>query len=159
MKIKLYQCLMLAMFAVANPAIAANKCVGSDGGVTYQEAACPGGPVQRTLPPAQPQITRQTAAKDVMTPEEIMAAVEAQRQIDAERKATQPQRKEPEPARVRIGMREEEVLASWGKPGSVNKTMTASVTSEQWVYRNGTFRTHYVYLRNGIVTSIQTTEY
>lgn len=58
-----------------------------------------------------------------------------------------PQDKEPS-----IGMTTDEVNNStWGKPESKNKTTNASGTSEQWVYSN--YR--YIYLDNGIVTSIQ----
>lgn len=53
---------------------------------------------------------------------------------------------------VRIGMTAEQVRAScWGKPRYVNRTTTARGTSEQWVYGGG----NYVYLDNGIVTTVQ----
>lgn len=52
----------------------------------------------------------------------------------------------------RIGMTEAQVLASsWGKPSSVNTTITAYGNSEQWVYGYGM----YVYFRNGKVSAIQ----
>jgi hypothetical protein len=52
----------------------------------------------------------------------------------------------------RIGMTEAQVLASsWGKPTSVNTTITAYGNSEQWVYGNRM----YVYFRNGKVSAIQ----
>ena len=52
----------------------------------------------------------------------------------------------------RIGMTEAQVLASsWGKPTSVNTTITAYGNSEQWVYGYGM----YVYFRNGKVSAIQ----
>ncbi|NMM64361.1 zinc-ribbon domain-containing protein [Clostridium sp. P21] len=52
----------------------------------------------------------------------------------------------------RIGMTADEVRKStWGNPSHVNKTTTASGTSEQWVYSNN----KYIYLENGVVTSIQ----
>lgn len=54
---------------------------------------------------------------------------------------------------VRIGMTAEQVRAScWGKPQKVNATHTAGGDHEQWVYPGY----QYVYVRNGIVTSIQT---
>ena len=57
--------------------------------------------------------------------------------------------KKPEPS---IGMTSEEVRASrWGDPEKINTTTTANGTSEQWVYSSG----NYVYLDNGIVTTIQ----
>ncbi len=51
----------------------------------------------------------------------------------------------------RIGMNEEEVKKStWGKPKSINSTVTSSGTHEQWVYNN-----RYIYFENGKVTAIQ----
>jgi hypothetical protein len=53
---------------------------------------------------------------------------------------------------VSIGMSKAQVLAScWGKPERVNTTITAGLRSEQWVYGY-----NYVYLRDDVVTSIQT---
>lgn len=53
---------------------------------------------------------------------------------------------------ARIGLNAEGVLKScWGKPLRVNTTMTARGTYEQWVYGGG-----YLYLTDGVVTSIQT---
>lgn len=52
----------------------------------------------------------------------------------------------------RIGMTAKQVEAScWGKPEHVNRRQTASAITDQYVYGDGRF----VYLRNGIVTSIQ----
>ena len=49
-------------------------------------------------------------------------------------------------------MTAEEVRNStWGEPQKINTTITANHTTEQWCYSN--YR--YVYLENGIVTSIQ----
>ena len=54
---------------------------------------------------------------------------------------------------IAIGMTRAEVLVScWGKPQRVNTTRTASSDHEQFVYPGY----NYVYLRNGVVTSIQT---
>lgn len=51
-----------------------------------------------------------------------------------------------------IGMTKEEVLNSnWGKPTDINKTTTKYGVHEQWIY-NG-FK--YIYLDDGVVTSIQ----
>ena len=58
-----------------------------------------------------------------------------------------------EPTEPTIGMTADDVLnTSWGNPESKNKTISTYGTSEQWVYSN--YR--YVYLDNGIVTSVQT---
>lgn len=56
------------------------------------------------------------------------------------------------PSAPTIGMTTNEVLNStWGNPQKKNKTTTKYGISEQWVYSD--YR--YVYLDNGIVTSIQ----
>ena len=54
---------------------------------------------------------------------------------------------------VRIGMTAGQVLtnSSWGSPNSINRTVTARRTSEQWVYGNG----NYLYFSNGVLTAIQ----
>lgn len=53
---------------------------------------------------------------------------------------------------VAIGMTKAQVYSScWGRPRKVNETMTARSRHEQWVYGGG-----YVYLEDGVVTSIQT---
>lgn len=53
---------------------------------------------------------------------------------------------------VRLGMTQDDVLASsWGRPERVNRTITASGTSEQWVYGGH----NYLYFENGVLTSIQ----
>jgi hypothetical protein len=51
-----------------------------------------------------------------------------------------------------IGMTAEELRnsKSWGEPNRINRTTTASGVREQWVYYG-----RYVYLEDGIVTSIQ----
>lgn len=51
-----------------------------------------------------------------------------------------------------IGMDETDVkLSSWGRPKKINKTTSKGGISEQWVYDNN----KYIYLEDGIVTSIQ----
>lgn len=52
---------------------------------------------------------------------------------------------------ILIGMNADMVREAWGAPQNVNRTTTAYGVSEQWVY---SLRT-YVYLHNGIVTTIQ----
>lgn len=54
-------------------------------------------------------------------------------------------------SRIYIGMIDREVLASWGPPQNVNRTVGRWGTHEQWVYPENT----YVYIENGKVTSWQ----
>ena len=51
---------------------------------------------------------------------------------------------------VRIGMRQDEVLCSWGTPDKINSTQTRVGDFDQWVYARG-----YVYFRGAHVVSIQ----
>lgn len=52
----------------------------------------------------------------------------------------------------KIGITREQLkVSSWGLPEDINKTTTEHGVSEQWVYGDG----KYVYLDDGIVTSIQ----
>ena len=52
---------------------------------------------------------------------------------------------------IRIGFTARQVRESVGRPERINTTVTAAGPHEQWVYGGD-----YVYLRNGIVTSFQT---
>jgi hypothetical protein len=52
--------------------------------------------------------------------------------------------------RVKIGMSKEMCELSWGKPKSINETITLGKKSEQWVYSD-----NYLYFNNGIVTAMQ----
>jgi hypothetical protein len=127
------------------PAWAVNKCTGPDGAVVFQDAPCAGkGEVVRVTGAGQAdpssqgaQYWQREAAKQKRT-----AAAE---QNIAQRK-------------VAIGMNADEVVASWGRPSKINKTITASGTSEQWVYEGAKFRHQYVYLDNGLVRTIQSPE-
>jgi hypothetical protein len=52
--------------------------------------------------------------------------------------------------RVRIGMSEEEVLLSRGKPKKISQTIVEGKNTKQFIYSKG-----YVYIDNGIVTGLQ----
>lgn len=52
--------------------------------------------------------------------------------------------------KVKIGMTKEMCELSWGKPKSINKTITSSKNTEQWVYSE-----NYLYFDNEILTAIQ----
>lgn len=61
--------------------------------------------------------------------------------------------------RVFIGMTEEEVLRSWGKPNKINKSISARSVHEQWIYENGKVGgSQYLYLENGVLRSMQSPE-
>lgn len=53
---------------------------------------------------------------------------------------------------VHIGMTQQQVLASsWGRPDSVNRTVTAAGSAEQWVYGTRNF----LYFRDGRLEAVQ----
>lgn len=53
--------------------------------------------------------------------------------------------------KIWVGMNEEMPLESWGKPESINRTVTLNIVSLQYVYPNY----KYVYVENGKVTAWQ----
>ena len=55
--------------------------------------------------------------------------------------------------KVRIGMTDEQAVAAWGRPESINDTTTPNGTMSQWVYNE---RTAYLYVVNGVVVGSQT---
>lgn len=56
--------------------------------------------------------------------------------------------------KIWLGMDEEQLIASWGHPTDINRTVSAHGSREQWVYRRS-YQTSYVYLEEGSVTSWQ----
>lgn len=56
--------------------------------------------------------------------------------------------------KISLGMTKEQVIASWGKPDDINRSVGSWGVHEQWVYGNP-YR-NYLYFENGILTSWQT---
>ena len=60
---------------------------------------------------------------------------------------------------VFVGMTTDHVVQSWGKPTTINQTVAATGSSEQWVYsRASVGGVQYVYIENGKVSSIHTSK-
>jgi hypothetical protein len=53
--------------------------------------------------------------------------------------------------RVVIGMTTEQVTAAWGRPTSIDETITRTVRHEQWIYPGET----YLYFTNGVLETVQ----
>lgn len=53
--------------------------------------------------------------------------------------------------KIRIGMDVTQVLAAWGHPDRVNTSTYSFGRHDQWIYGDS----NYVYMENGIVTSLQ----
>lgn len=56
---------------------------------------------------------------------------------------------------VKLGMIREQVLASWGKPDDINRSVGSWGIHEQWIYQRGDYSAQYLYFENGILTSWQ----
>jgi len=120
------------------------KCV-VDGKTVYQQAKCEGG---------QTVNTTGAGAADPASP----ASLQVRRDIAAMKRKEIVENAILSGSIV-IGMTQDEVVQSWGLPSKVNKTVTGSGTSEQWIYRRAKIGyDQYVYLDNGIVRSIQSAE-
>lgn len=120
-----------AVFGTA--ALAVNKCVGADGKIAYQEAACPSA--------SKGEVVKIPTAPASSDPNENVYNAAIAR------------------GRVMTGMSSAQVQRSWGRPTKVNSTVGSYGRHEQWVYdRGGVGSSQYVYLQNGIVTSIQSPE-
>ncbi len=55
--------------------------------------------------------------------------------------------------RIRLGFTGDQVIASWGRPNTINRTTYSFGVHEQWVY--GEYGGSYVYFEDGKVTTIQ----
>lgn len=61
--------------------------------------------------------------------------------------------------RVFIGMTDQEIVRSWGKPDKINRSISARNVNEQWIYsRDDIGRSQYLYVENGVLRSIQSPE-
>jgi len=58
--------------------------------------------------------------------------------------------------KIRLGMTDEMVRLSWGRPSDINRSVGVWGVHEQWIYRIGEYTRNYLYFRNGILTSWQT---
>lgn len=117
-----------------------------DGGRTvYQQHPCPNGKKVDTSGAGQADLNSAAAVA-------ARAEVERARRSDAVRKLVAE-------SRVGVGMTADEVIDSWGRPSKVNRTVTQAGATEQWIYRRGgTGRDQYVYLENGVVRTIQSSD-
>lgn len=134
---------LLALFAVAQVAHAqAFKCK-VDGKVVYQGTPCPSDGAKVNLTGAG-ESNQGSAGPSYLAREG--ARMDFEERVDV---AIRNQK-------VFVGMTSAHVKKSWGEPTSINKTLSASTLSEQWVYRRGRVGdSQYVYLKNGIVDAVQ----
>lgn len=130
------------LFVVTASHAQINKCT-VDGKVQYQATPCPGVSQTVNLSGAGKANPTSPATNYYKKEAARLAHTERINEAIALRK-------------VLIGMTEDELVQSWGNPSKKNKTMSASGTSEQWVYyRRDIGDTQYVYVTNGVVTTVQ----
>lgn len=146
-------CAAAAVAAVV-PAYAANKCVVG-GKVVYQDAPCEGGK-QVNLSGAG---TADPGAQGSSYYRREGARLAAQEKAEAAAKARGETMQNAIAKReVVVGMTDDEVRRSWGDPTRVNISVSSRGHTEQWVYDRGGSRAQYVYLDNGVVSSIQSSK-
>jgi phosphoribosylformylglycinamidine (FGAM) synthase-like enzyme len=115
----------------SHAAMAANKCTAADGSVSFQDSPCAA-------------TTRSEAVKlDYVPP-----STERDAKIGAAIAV----------GRVRTGMTAAEVKRSWGSPSKINASVGSYGRHEQWVYERENYKNQYLYIENGILTSMQTPE-
>jgi hypothetical protein len=114
-------------------ALAVNKCIGADGKITYQAADCPSA--------SKAEVIKVPTAPAFSDPNENVFNAAIAR------------------GRILTGMSAAQVRRAWGSPTKVNTSVGSYGRHEQWVYdRGGIGRSQYVYVQNGIVTSMQSPE-
>lgn len=146
-----------ALSLAAPAALAMNKCTSPDGKIVFQDRPCAA--EQATSNQQAPQ-QRAPQGGNVMPISEITKNLnsQVQRKLDDRANAVPQVVRPPEElerGKVLPGMEAAAVLAAWGKPSQINKTTTATSVREQWVYFRGRASTDYVYLVNGVTTSVQ----
>jgi len=136
------------MWAACAPAWAINKCVDAAGKTVYQEAPCPS--THQSKP-----VNKSGAGKGDPDSEGARYWSRTVEQQKIQEKTDAAIRG----GRVFVGMTADDVVRSWGKPNKINRTVLSGLVSEQWVYERGSRfgPAQYVYVRNGVVDSVQTT--
>lgn len=119
------------IFCASTVSAQAYRCTDKNGKTSFQERPC--------------EINEKQTELDIKRAPELTP--EQQRIISATASG-----------KVTRGMTAAQVRSSWGRPTKINKSVGSYGSHEQWVYDRGNFRSQYVYLENGIVTSFQSPE-
>jgi len=152
--------LLLALLLVA-PAVDAGVYVcEKDGRKVYQSTPC--NPGDRPVDMTPHNTIKNPTGVQARSAEDILKDVEERRAkgreiVDQRAKEARQRRLIKEAIRnkqVMIGMTKDDVIASWGRPDDINRSISASGTSEQWVYERGDYDSQYVYFDNGVVSYI-----
>lgn len=121
--------IFVAALALPATSTAAFKCESADGKVMFTDQPCPSNHKSESISIKKKEKSTYTSLPSNCSSYEVAE-------------------------KVSIGMAEAKAYDACGYPDDINRTQTAYGVQEQWVY--GTFpRTSYVYIENGVVTSIQ----
>lgn len=103
---------------------------------------------ERTMPPSQDYYADESASLEACRAEHDSLLSQKEGRLNDEEDLSQ--------SPPKVGMTKSEVeRCAWGYPDKKNIDTYSWGTSEQWVYRSK----GYVYFKNGVVTSVSTTEY
>jgi len=152
--------LLLSLLLVAPAVEAGVYACDKDGRKVYQSTPC--NPGDRPVDMTPHNTIESPASANPRSPEKILKDVEERRakgrEIVEQRAKEARQRRLIKEAiknkQVMIGMTKNDVIASWGRPDDINRSISASGTSEQWVYERGDYNSQYVYFDNGVVSYI-----
>lgn len=156
---------LLAVSGISDAQI--NKCSTPGGKTVYQQAPCNGESKQTgSVETSNAYLDPAVQARDAEQEKRHVPAANAMRkrmgeEAQAQEAALQEQGRGFERmaaagrGQVMIGQSESQVRQAWGTPSSVNRTVTSSSVSEQWVYSIPKGKSRYVYLTGGTVTALQ----
>lgn len=126
---------------------AINKCVTPDGKITYQDAPCDADKKRKSVNLSGAGQPAPTAASSEDWKERYAALQRRERAEEAIRRGE-----------IFIGMTATEAQASWGDPSKINSSLGSYGKHEQWVYDLGNYKSQYVYIENGVVRGVQSSE-
>lgn len=130
--------------ALSGPTWAINKCTGANGATVYQDQPCEGAKtvnlsgVGKGDPNSAGANYWSREISRLKRNDKVEAAVSG--------------------GEVFVGMNAEEARRAWGSPTKNNVSTGSYGKHEQWVYRRSGQRSQYVYVQNGVVTSVQSSE-
>lgn len=136
-----------------------NKCVDSDGKVTFTQLACPGEHSHERVTVTQSSGGMRIADPLTMAPSEKPAPQRGQAAITVVgsqgshcgNATDQDVRTAIVRQEVFVGMTAAQATQAWGKPSTIN---SSSYGGEQWVYRSGKYGAQYLYVdQSGCVTA------
>lgn len=146
---------LLTLAILVTPAWAVNKCPAPGGKFVYQDAPCEGAEkvnlsgAGAAKPDSQgSQYWRQEVNRQAIEKEEDEARLARSQAVNSAILNK----------RVIVGMTADEARRSWGAPTRINTSVGGYGRHEQWVYDRGNHRSQYIYMENGVVTSMQSPE-